>query len=191
MGLGTWSRLIASIWLIRPQTGLIGVYGLLNVLYQFGGMYVVLFPALFWAKAVLETTGVLALVIASYSYLHQSNISAHWYSLPTGCTPLSMAAQYFPSSYIALALFSAFLGYCGFLKSKGITKQQWTHISGQLDKSKLAVVLPSVAIAASIAVRDFVLHQDQYHNFVLGAAALLYIRSVLQSSVGSKVKKLL
>jgi hypothetical protein len=54
-------------------------YGLLHTLYELGGRYIVLFPALFVITSVVQTTGILALCISIYSHVNENKISAHWY----------------------------------------------------------------------------------------------------------------
>eukprot|EP01080_Neovahlkampfia_damariscottae_P008598 gene8598-423_t len=97
------------------------VYGLLHSLYEFGGRFIVLFPALYIITTVVQTTGILALCISIYSHLNDNNISAHWYSIPTGASPISMASQYVPGHLIQVAIVSiavTFFGLKHFEKGK-------------------------------------------------------------------------
>jgi hypothetical protein len=86
-------------------------YGLLHTLYELGGRYIVLFPALFVITSVVQTTGILALCISIYSHVNENKISAHWYSLPTGASPLTMLTQYVPSHIIQVSIVALFAGY--------------------------------------------------------------------------------
>jgi hypothetical protein len=86
-------------------------YGLSHTLYELGGRYLILFPALFVITSILQTTGILALCISIYSHLNENKISAHWYSLPTGASPLTMLTQYVPSHIIQVSIVALFATY--------------------------------------------------------------------------------
>lgn len=71
----------------------------------------VLLPVLLPLSSVIETTATLGLLIGAYSFMNKDQISPHWYSLPTGCTPLTMIAQYYPTYYIQMVLVAVFVLY--------------------------------------------------------------------------------
>jgi hypothetical protein len=50
-------------------------------------------------------------VVGAYSSIHKDSVSSHWYSLPTGCAPVGMLAQYFPAYYIQIAFIATFVAY--------------------------------------------------------------------------------
>eukprot|EP00457_Paulinella_chromatophora_P009009 gb/GEZN01009060.1/.p1 GENE.gb/GEZN01009060.1/~~gb/GEZN01009060.1/.p1 ORF type:complete len:213 (+),score=23.96 gb/GEZN01009060.1/:79-717(+) len=96
-------------WLVG--VGSCACYAVINLCYGFGGRYLLLFPALFWIQATMETVGALAICVAIYSSVNKADISPHWYSLPTGCTPLTILSQYVPSWQLSMVIFSALLCY--------------------------------------------------------------------------------
>jgi uncharacterized membrane protein len=53
--------------------------GICNSLYQLGGQYVVLLPVSYILRAVADTTGIIALLVAIWSRINDGKISAHWY----------------------------------------------------------------------------------------------------------------
>ena len=55
------------------------MYGLANSLYEWGGYWIILLPALYWLKAVVQTTAALALAVSVYSQANGAAISPHWY----------------------------------------------------------------------------------------------------------------
>jgi hypothetical protein len=55
-------------------------------------------------------------VLCVSSKMHNGLISAHWYSLPTGASPLTQLAQHMPVSYIQAGVLALFVIY-GFFKS--------------------------------------------------------------------------
>src|SRR5690554_1071384 len=134
--------------------GLITLYGLLNVLYQTGGQFTLLFPVLFWVKVVLQTTGALAFVIACYSYTHKAQISAHWYSLPTGSSSIALITQYVPATYLALFYSLSFLLYLGYLSQKGGSVISRLTGSGSIGEGK-KIIPPVVLFALAAAIDEW------------------------------------
>lgn len=53
---------------------MVAVDGILNMLYQLGGRYVILFPVLYWSKSVQQTTGTLAFLIGCYSVKNNGQV---------------------------------------------------------------------------------------------------------------------
>mmetsp|Transcript_7316 Transcript_7316/g.12277 ORF Transcript_7316/g.12277 Transcript_7316/m.12277 type:complete len:200 (-) Transcript_7316:186-785(-) len=149
-------------WVWVLGFGILTANALCNALYQHGGMFVALLPMLYPLMAALETTATLALVVGAYSSLHKDSISSHWYSLPTGCAPITMLAQYFPSYYIQVAFVTVFLAYV-------LVKE----------RSGVAWVLPFGLFLGSTAVRALglgalVLSADELSAALLAAASLIF-----------------
>eukprot|EP00121_Abeoforma_whisleri_P001975 Awhi_evm1s1770 len=87
-----------------------------NALYDQGGYFMALYPVLFWTPVVYKTTGSIALAIALYSRANDMSISAHWYSIPTGCTFLSQLSAYIPAYYVQSVAIILVAGYIQFFK---------------------------------------------------------------------------
>lgn len=98
-----------SVWTLG--FGILAANGVCNALYQYGGVYIILMPALIPLQAATETTATLALLIGAYSAMNKDVVSSHWYSLPTGCAPIGMLAQYFPTYYLQAGFFAIFMTY--------------------------------------------------------------------------------
>lgn len=98
-------------WVWMVGFGIISLHGVCNILYQVGGKFIILMPVLSPLQAAVETTATLALVVGAYSARNRDLISSHWYSLPTGCTPIAMLGQYFPTYYVQCGFIVIFLAY--------------------------------------------------------------------------------
>ncbi|GAB5373490.1 hypothetical protein AAMO2058_001756300 [Amorphochlora amoebiformis] len=96
--------------------GLLTLDGLGNALYQYGGRYVVLLPFLFPLRSAVCVTGTIGLGIAVYSSVHKAQINPHWYSLPTGCAPVAMLAQYISPVYFQGFILAITMGFLAFKK---------------------------------------------------------------------------
>jgi len=167
------------LWLLG--FGLIALYSLACFLYSLGGIYMILLPALFWLKSVQETTGALALVIASYSTLNKQQISSHWYSLPTGCAPLAMISQYIPSQMIQVVLFSSFLLYCVFLKSQG-----------KLDSTGMHTIVPAFLFVVGTVLVELKGKEVIFvYQAICCLACILYVRISTGTSFMKLKKKLI
>eukprot|EP00298_Acanthocystis_sp_HF-20_P026843 c4675_g1_i1.p1 GENE.c4675_g1_i1~~c4675_g1_i1.p1 ORF type:complete len:201 (+),score=62.18 c4675_g1_i1:54-656(+) len=159
--------------------GLVALYAIATALYATGGKYTALIVVLFPLQSTLETTGALALAIASYSSLHDAKISSHWFSLPTGCAPLAMASQYVPSYYIQLAIFVSFLIY-----SLGA---KFTHAPSQ------KFVIPFTLLVGATVVRALgasflVLSAENVYNisYSLGTVLLSFLATKDSLQIGKK-----
>ena len=149
-------------WVWFVGFGLLFVHALCNALYQYGGKFVILLPALPILSNALMTTGSLAMAVGAYSSINKASISAHWYSLPTGCAPIAMLAQYVPSFYFQLSFLGIAIVFI-LLKAK---------------KGKAWVLPLGLLCAASVvnnvnAVPAFpILGRDELHLCLHAAAAL-------------------
>jgi hypothetical protein len=150
-------------WVWFVGFGLLFAHTLANALYQYGGIYVVLMPVLPILSNAFMTTGTLAVAIGAYSSVHKAAISAHWYSLPTGCAPIAMLAQYVPSFYFQLAFLGLIIAY---ILVKAKDGKAWVMPLGLL---AAASVINNVSAIPALPV----LGPDELHLCLQGAAALL------------------
>lgn len=163
-------------WVWTVGFGILFANGLLNFLYQLGGKYVVVLPVLYPLQSAFDTTGTLGLIIGAYSGLHGNTVSSHWYSLPTGCAPLAMVAQYVPTLYMHMTICAVFLAYVFASNAK---QKSW--------------VLPTLFLVASAVVRELGisvvgLTADDLSNIFLAFATLvfLFLATGQPLSVGGK-----
>eukprot|EP00727_Mastigamoeba_balamuthi_P007340 m51a1_g3226 hypothetical protein (192) ;mRNA; f:87705-88427 len=145
--------------------------GLCHALYQWGGYFVLLFPALFWIQVVQETTGSLALSVSLYSRANQAKISAHWYSLPTGSSSLAMLCKYFPAKWLQVAYLVPVIAYV-------LAKAPHARRS----------IAPAVALAVASPLAIYGSISALAYNMVATAAVLLAAVDLLQTSAGHKFK---
>jgi len=91
--------------------GSVAVYGLCNFFYSLGGRWLLLLPIIYWLPIIMYTTGALALSISCYSTVNRANISAHWYSLPTGFSFTAVLINYIPAYYLSTAYAACFVAW--------------------------------------------------------------------------------
>jgi len=160
--------------------GSIFLNSLCLVLYQVGTYSALGLMASFYTNAVMLTTGTLALAISVYSYLNNHSVSAQWYALPTGASPLAMLSQYVPLLYIHFGILSIILGYAlvkyqSRIKTDymvGMVVALWIGAAFSLLVSK---GFPNIIGSALGTVGLKLADADIHHLFIgLGMLSLLY-----------------
>eukprot|EP00823_Brevimastigomonas_motovehiculus_P006754 TRINITY_DN5680_c0_g1_i1.p1 TRINITY_DN5680_c0_g1~~TRINITY_DN5680_c0_g1_i1.p1 ORF type:complete len:198 (-),score=45.42 TRINITY_DN5680_c0_g1_i1:144-737(-) len=146
------------VWLVG--TFILFIDALANLLYQFGGKFVILLPLLYPIKAAIETTGTLGLVIGAFSAVNHNTISSHFYSLPTGCTPLTMLAAYIPTCYFQFGFIALFAVYLA------IKQRAYLHWL-------LPFIFMILATAVTLSKFEFILEAHELAAVALAIASLL------------------
>jgi peptidoglycan/LPS O-acetylase OafA/YrhL len=122
-------------------------------------------------------TATIGLVVGAYSSVHSGSVSSHWYSLPTGCAPIAMLAQYVPSYVLQLVFIGAFIAYA---------------LITRPGAKAVAYVLPFAVLAGTTVVTEVLkiplpFDNDVVHSFAT-AFAVLFI-SLIASGTSMKIGK--
>eukprot|EP01113_Clastostelium_recurvatum_P011948 TRINITY_DN16153_c0_g1_i2.p1 TRINITY_DN16153_c0_g1~~TRINITY_DN16153_c0_g1_i2.p1 ORF type:complete len:211 (-),score=8.00 TRINITY_DN16153_c0_g1_i2:46-678(-) len=168
--------------------GIHALHAVLSTLYSTGSTYNMLFPILFWSQALQDTTGALALAIACYSFINKQRISAHWYSLPTGCSWLAMLSQYILPPHIKLGCICVTLVYILYANQSEVNFKQ----GRQLVVPLLLLVCSGVAeLYASRTVIVPKILTGRSASFLMQAASLLILAFAVTGNTITGRKKIL